>query len=396
MPIKDIRKNTMIEELKKKFIEEFGENEKEIRSFFSPSRINIIGEHIDYNGGRVLPCAIEIGTYGIARKNEKNLLRLKSLNMEKSGDLNLNDFSYKEENDWMNFAIGVGKFIKEAGYEIGGLDILIYGNIPNGSGLSSSSSLELLIGQIINNFYNDDKISPVDLALIGQKTENKFIGVNTGIMDQFVIACGRKNHAILLDTATLAHDYFPFDLGKYKIVIMNTKKRRELKDSKYNERRQECEDALKILQAFNPDLKNLCDIGKKDLDILENIDNPILKKRAKHCVEENIRVLEAVEALKGGNIEKLGRLLIGSNDSLRELYEVTGPHLDSITRHANAFSHCLGARMTGAGFGGCAIAIVDGDRVDEFKGFVEKNYFADTGIKPEFISSSVGDGARRI
>lgn len=386
----------MIEELKKKFIEEFGENEKEIRSFFSPSRINIIGEHIDYNGGRVLPCAIEIGTYGIARKNEKNLLRLKSLNMEKSGDLNLNDFSYKEENDWMNFAIGVGKFIKEAGYEIGGLDILIYGNIPNGSGLSSSSSLELLIGQIINNFYNDDKISPVDLALIGQKTENKFIGVNTGIMDQFVIACGRKNHAILLDTATLAHDYFPFDLGKYKIVIMNTKKRRELKDSKYNERRQECEDALKILQAFNPNLKNLCDIGKKDLDILENIDNPILKKRAKHCVEENIRVLEAVEALKGGNIEKLGRLLIGSNDSLRELYEVTGPHLDSITRHANAFSHCLGARMTGAGFGGCAIAIVDGDRVDEFKEFVEKNYFADTGIKPEFISSSVGDGARRI
>lgn len=396
MPIKDIRKNTMIEELKKKFIEEFGENEKEIRSFFSPSRINIIGEHIDYNGGRVLPCAIEIGTYGIARKNEKNLLRLKSLNMEKSGDLNLNDFSYKEENDWMNFAIGVGKFIKEAGYQIGGLDILIYGNIPNGSGLSSSSSLELLIGQIINNFYNDDKISPVDLALIGQKTENKFIGVNTGIMDQFVIACGRKNHAILLDTATLAHDYFPFDLGKYKIVIMNTKKRRELKDSKYNERRQECEDALKILQAFNPDLKNLCDIGKKDLDILENIDNPILKKRAKHCVEENIRVLEAVEALKGRNIEKLGRLLIGSNDSLRELYEVTGPHLDSITRHANAFSHCLGARMTGAGFGGCAIAIVDGDRVDEFKGFVEKNYFADTGINPEFISSSVGDGARRI
>ncbi|MGF0039886.1 galactokinase [Peptoniphilaceae bacterium SGI.131] len=386
----------MIEELKKKFIEEFGENEKEIRSFFSPSRINIIGEHIDYNGGRVLPCAIKIGTYGIARKNEKNLLRLKSLNMEKSGDLNLNDFSYKEENDWMNFAIGVGKFIKEAGYEIGGLDILIYGNIPNGSGLSSSSSLELLIGQIINNFYNDDKISPVDLALIGQKTENKFIGVNTGIMDQFVIACGRKNHAILLDTATLAHDYFPFDLGKYKIVIMNTKKRRELKDSKYNERRQECEDALKILQAFNPNLKNLCDIGKKDLDILENIDNPILKKRAKHCVEENIRVLEAVEALKGGNIKKLGRLLIGSNDSLRELYEVTGPHLDSITRHANAFSHCLGARMTGAGFGGCAIAIVDGDRVDEFKEFVEKNYFADTGIKPEFISSSVGDGARRI
>lgn len=396
MPIKDIRKNIMIEELKKKFIEEFGENEKEIRSFFSPSRINIIGEHIDYNGGRVLPCAIEIGTYGIARKNEKNLLRLKSLNMEKSGDLNLNDFSYKEENDWMNFAIGVGKFIKEAGYEIGGLDILIYGNIPNGSGLSSSSSLELLIGQIINNFYNDDKISPVDLALIGQKTENKFIGVNTGIMDQFVIACGRKKHAILLDTATLAHDYFPFDLGKYKIVIMNTKKRRELKDSKYNERRQECEDALKILQAFNPDLKNLCDIGKKDLDILENIDNPILKKRAKHCVEENIRVLEAVEALKGGNIEKLGRLLIGSNDSLRELYEVTGPHLDSITRHANAFSHCLGARMTGAGFGGCAIAIVDVDRIDEFKEFVEKNYFADTGIKPEFISSSVGDGARRI
>lgn len=386
----------MINELKNKFVEIFGKNENEIKSFFSPSRINIIGEHIDYNGGMVFPCAIEIGTYGIARKNNTNTLRLKSLNLDKSGELSLDKLEYTEENDWMNYPLGMNKFLKEQGYNIGGLDILVYGNIPNGSGLSSSASLEMLIGEIVNVFYNEGKIDKVELVKIGKLTENNFIGVNSGIMDQFIIALGKKDHALYLNTNTLEYTYIPFDLKDNKIVILNTNKRRELKDSKYNERRAESDKALEILKQYKPNLEYLCQLTEDEIDLLEKIEDPIIKKRATHVVLENIRVLKATEALKKGDIETLGKLLIQSDDSLRDLYEVTGPHLDSITKHSNAFEHCLGARMTGAGFAGCGIAIVKSDKVEEFKQFVGPKYLADTGLEAEFIISNVGDGTREI
>lgn len=384
-----------IKELQSKFIEKFGENDKEIKRFFSPSRINIIGEHIDYNGGKVFPCALEIGTYAIARKNDDNVLNLYSLNMENNGKIDLDDLVYKKENDWMNYAAGMAKYIKESGFNIGGLDVLVYGNIPNGSGLSSSASLEMLIGEIFNVFYNEKKIDRTKLSLLGQDTENKFFGLNTGIMDQFIIANGKKDHALLLDTNTLEFEHYPFDLKDNKIVILNTNKRRELKDSKYNERRAQCDEAVSILKNYK-DTKYLCELGEEDLHLLENIPDEIVRNRAKHAILENARVKEAAQALQDGNIEQLGKLLIESNDSLRELYEVSGEHLDSITKHSNEFEYCLGARMTGAGFGGCGIAIVKEDKIEEFKKYVFEKYKEDTGLEAEFISSNVGESVHEI
>lgn len=384
-----------IKELQSKFIDKFGENDKEIKRFFSPSRINIIGEHIDYNGGKVFPCALEIGTYAIARKNDDNVLNLYSLNMENNGKIDLDNLVYKKENDWMNYAAGMAKYIKESGFNIGGLDVLVYGNIPNGSGLSSSASLEMLIGEIFNVFYNENKIDRTKLSLLGQDTENKFFELNTGIMDQFIIANGKKDHALLLDTNTLEFERYPFDLKDNKIVILNTNKRRELKDSKYNERRAQCDEAFSILKKYK-DIKYLCELGEEDLHLLENIPDEIVRNRAKHAILENVRVKEAAQALQDGNIEQLGKLLIESNDSLRELYEVSGEHLDSITKHSNEFEYCLGARMTGAGFGGCGIAIVKEDKIEEFKKYVFEKYKEDTGLEAEFISSNVGESVHEI
>lgn len=386
----------MLDKLVKDFTELYGDNKEEIKKFFSPSRINIIGEHIDYNGGKVFPCAIEIGTYGIARKNDKNLLRLASMNMDLKGELDLSAMDYKEENDWMNYPLGVVKFLEEEGHTIGGLDILIYGNIPNGSGLSSSSSLELLIGEMVNVFYNQGQIDKLDLVKIGKRTENEFIGVNSGIMDQFIIGLGKKDHAMLIDTNSLDYEYYPFDLKDNKIVILNTNKRRELKDSKYNVRRQECDDALAILKNYKEDINYLCDLGKNDLPLLHYIGEENLRDRAEHAIKENLRVQEASQALEKGDIARLGQLLVESNDSLRDLYQVTGPHLDSITKHANEFEGCLGARMTGAGFGGCGIAIVKENLVNEFINYVAPRYEKDTGIKADFIISDVGDGVAEI
>ncbi|NLW52771.1 MAG: galactokinase [Tissierellia bacterium] len=386
----------MINNLVKQFIDSFGENEHEIRKFFSPSRINIIGEHIDYNGGKVFPCPLEIGTYGIARKNDDNVLRLKSLNMDHQGEISLDNLIYVEENDWMNYAAGMLKFIADEGYHTGGLDILVFGDIPNGAGLSSSASLELLIGEIVNQIYNDGEIQKENLALIGKKTENEFIGLNSGIMDQFIIAVGKKDHATLIDTNTLDYRHIPFQLDDTTIVILNTNKRRELKDSKYNERRSECDLALELLKPYKPEITALCDLTEDDLHLLENIEDENVRKRAEHAIRENARVYKAIEALEENDIETLGSLLVQSNDSLRELFEVTGPHLDSITKHANSFEHCLGARMTGAGFGGCGISIVKNDEIENFKAHVAKGYKEDTGLDAEFIISQVGDGVHEL
>ena len=244
-------------------------------------------------------------------------------------------------------------------------------------------------------FYNDGKIPHTELALIGMSTENKFIGVNSGIMDQFVIANGKKDHAVLINTNTMEYSYVPFDLGNHKIVILNTNKRRELKDSKYNERRAECEEALRIIREYK-DIKYLCDLRKNDLDILSKIKDPVVRKRAEHVVLENERVKEAVQALKNNDIKLLGELLVQSDDSLRELYEVTGPHLDAITKYSNEFESCLGARMTGAGFGGCGIAIVESSSVEDFKNYVGPRYKEKTGLEAEFIISDVGNKVSEI
>ena len=387
---------SITQNLLQQFNELFPSNEQKIHKFFSPSRINIIGEHIDYNGGKVLPCAISIGTYGIARKNDDEKFNITSLNIKPSYSLTKDDFiSYKTENTWANYVMGVVKYIEQKGYKIGGFDLLIYGNIPNGSGLSSSASLELLIGQIINTLYNDNNIPILELIKIGQQTENEFIGINSGIMDQFIIGIGKKDNAVLINTDTLEYEYHPFVLNGYKIVILNTNKRRELKDSKYNERRAECDEGLSILKELI-DINNLCELQEKDFYLINRLIELSIRKRVQHVVEENKRVIQAQQALSSNDIKTLGKLLIESDNSLRELYEVTGPYLDAMTKYANSATGCVGARMTGAGFGGCCIAIVEENKIDEFIKEVSAKYKEETGLDGEFIIADVDDGVREI
>lgn len=377
-----------------KFTEIFGEQAE--ATFFSPGRINLIGEHTDYNGGHVFPCAISLGTYGAARKREDNKLRFYSANFEDLGiiETSLDDLKYDKKDNWVNYAKGMIYFLKETGHDVDkGMDIFIEGNIPNGSGLSSSASLEMLIGVIAQELFNLD-IDRVDLVKLGMETENKFIGVNSGIMDQFAVGMGKQNQAILLDTNTLEYSYAPVDMGNNVIVIMNTNKRRELADSKYNERRSECETAVGELQA-KLDIKTLGELDAQTFDEYSYlIEDENRLKRARHAVWENQRTMQAQTALEEGDLEKFGRLVNASHVSLEHDYEVTGIELDTLAHTAWKQDGVLGARMTGAGFGGCGIAIVDKDKVEAFKENVGKVYTEKIGYAPAFYIAEIADGTK--
>lgn len=377
-----------------KFTEIFGEQAE--ATFFSPGRINLIGEHTDYNGGHVFPCAISLGTYGAARKREDNKLRFYSANFEDLGiiETTLDDLKYDKKDNWVNYAKGMIYFLKETGHDVDkGMDIFIEGNIPNGSGLSSSASLEMLIGVIAQELFNLD-IDRVDLVKLGMETENKFIGVNSGIMDQFAVGMGKQNQAILLDTNTLEYSYAPVDMGNNVIVIMNTNKRRELADSKYNERRSECETAVGELQA-KLDIKTLGELDTQTFDEYSYlIEDENRLKRARHAVWENQRTMQAQTALEEGDLEKFGRLVNASHVSLEHDYEVTGIELDTLAHTAWKQDGVLGARMTGAGFGGCGIAIVDKDKVEAFKENVGKVYTEKIGYAPAFYIAEIADGTK--
>lgn len=365
-------------------------------TFFSPGRINLIGEHTDYNGGHVFPAAITLGTYGAARKRDDRTLRFYSGNFEDLGviDVSLDELVYKKEDNWANYAKGVLKFLQEAGHVIDkGMDIYIFGNIPNGSGLSSSASLELLIGLIAEELF-DLKLDRLDLVKIGKQTENHFIGVNSGIMDQFAIGMGADKQAIYLDTNTLEYELVPLDLGDNVIIIMNTNKRRELADSKYNERRAECEKAVEELNAVL-DIETLGQLDAQDFDeyaYLIKDENRL--KRARHAVLENQRTLQAKAALLAGELEKFGRLVNASHVSLEHDYEVTGLELDTLAHTAWEQEGVLGARMTGAGFGGCGIAIVAKDKVDNFIEQVGQKYSQVVGYTPSFYIAEIAAGSR--
>ena len=377
-----------------KFTEIFGEQAE--ATFFSPGRINLIGEHTDYNGGHVFPCAISLGTYGAARKREDNKLRFYSANFEDLGiiETSLDDLKYDKKDNWVNYAKGMIYFLKETGHDVDkGMDIFIEGNIPNGSGLSSSASLEMLIGVIAQELFNLD-IDRVDLVKLGMETENKFIGVNSGIMDQFAVGMGKQNQAILLDTNTLEYSYAPVDMGNNVIVIMNTNKRRELADSKYNERRSECETAVGELQA-KLDINTLGELDAQTFDEYAYlIEDENRLKRARHAVWENQRTMQAQAALEEGDLEKFGRLVNASHVSLEHDYEVTGIELDTLAHTAWKQKGVLGARMTGAGFGGCGIAIVDKDKVEAFKENVGKVYTEKIGYAPAFYIAEITDGTK--
>ena len=382
------------EELKHAFYTTFGEEADAL--FFSPGRINLIGEHTDYNGGHVFPAAITLGTYGAAKKRSDRTLRFYSANFEEAGiiEVSLDHLTFDKADSWTNYAKGGLKFLQEAGHRIdSGMDVFIYGNIPNGSGLSSSASLELLIGIIAEELF-DLEVTRLDLVKIGKQTENDFIGVNSGIMDQFAIGMGADNKAIYLDTNTLDYDLVPLDLGDNVIVIMNTNKRRELADSKYNERRSECETALSELQTKLA-IKTLGDFDLETFDeysYLIKEENRI--KRARHAVSENQRTLEARKALEAGNLERFGRLMNASHVSLEHDYEVTGLELDTLVHTAWQQEGVLGARMTGAGFGGCGIAIVKKDKVEDFKTAVGKRYVEVVGYAPDFYVAEIASGSK--
>lgn len=377
-------------ELKEEFIRLYGEGE--IRIFTSPGRVNLIGEHIDYNGGYVLPCALDFGTYGCVRKRNDRKINFASTNFELKVEVDIDKIRFSKSDDWANYPKGVIVEMMKSGYEISGMDILVSGNIPNGAGLSSSASLELLMAVIINNLFNEGKVDRIELVKLCQKAENTFVGVNCGIMDQFAIGMGKKNKAILLDCNTLKYNYCNVNLKDNCIVILNTNKRRALNESKYNERRSECEEALRILQS-QKQINALCELSVEEFNEMEHlIKEENVRRRAKHAVYENERTKEAYKYLNEGNLEKFGELLVESHNSLRELYEVSGKELDTIVIEALKVKGCVGARMTGAGFGGCAIAIVKKTEVNNFIDKVRENYKSKIGYEPSFYLSGIGDG----
>ncbi|MBU3159686.1 galactokinase [Clostridium frigoris] len=386
----------MINKLKDMFKEVYKCEAEKV--FFAPGRVNLIGEHTDYNGGNVFPCALTFGTYASIKKRNDKTIRFYSDNFKELGimEINIDEMEYNKEHDWANYPKGVIWAFESIGMKIdSGFDILFYGNIPNGAGLSSSASIEVLTGVILKDLYNFD-ISMIDIVKCSQKAENQFVGVNCGIMDQFAIGMGKKDNAILLDTNTLKYQYSSIKLDGASIVISNTNKRRGLADSKYNERRSECETALKDLQS-ELKINALCEINE---DVFEKnrhlIKNEVCARRAKHAIYENQRTLKAVKALENKDIKLFGELMNKSHISLRDDYEVTGIELDTLVEIAWKMPGVVGSRMTGAGFGGCTVSIVKDEFVDDFIKNVGEKYNKKIGYEAVFYVAQIGDGARKL
>ncbi|MGQ1890480.1 galactokinase [Thermophagus sp. OGC60D27] len=365
--------------------------------FFSPGRVNLIGEHTDYNGGYVFPCALSYGTYLLVSKNDDRVLRFASENLERRETVSIENISQPLSGDaWMNYPLGVMDQFKKQGVVMDqGVDLLYSGNIPNGAGLSSSASIELVTSVMINDIFGGN-LEMMEMVKISQNAENQFVGVNCGIMDQFAVGMGKKDHALALKCDTMEWSTVPLKLDGYKIVISNTNKRRGLADSKYNERRSECEQALKELNKSG-EYHSLSDIDFHTFNqIFERLSSDVLLRRARHVITENQRVLDAMRALKEGNIQEFGQLMNASHVSLRDDYEVTGPELDALAEEAWKADGVIGSRMTGAGFGGCTVSIVRENKTDDFIHQVGPAYEKRTGLKPQFYIADVGDGARRL
>lgn len=388
---------TLNQNLTASFQEIFQTNENP-RQFFAPGRINLIGEHTDYNGGHVFPAAISYGTYALAAKRSDNLIRFYSMNFSETGiiERRLDDLAFQSDDDWANYPKGVLLYLQQATDKItSGMDILYYGDIPNGAGLSSSASIELVTGVLADSIYGLG-MERIPLVQLGQRVENEYIGVNSGIMDQFSVGMGKQGHAILLDCNTLDYEHAPVDLSEHVILIANTNKQRTLSGSKYNERRSECEAALQDLQQK---LK-INSLGELSPETFEQhhtlISNPVHVKRARHAVYENNRTIEALKRLQRHDLAAFGELMNDSHRSLRDDYEVTGQELDTIVEAAWAQDGVLGARMTGAGFGGCAIALVEKDKIDAVQAGIQQHYKEKIGYEATFYTATIGDGAKEL
>jgi galactokinase len=383
----------MTKELVKEFRNRFHKEPEHI--FFCPGRVNLIGEHIDYNGGKVMPCAISLGTWLAVSKNIDKTIRFQCLDFPETAELHLQSSYSKTGKEWFNFPLGIISYLTDQGHSLSGMDMLFTGNLPIASGLSSSASIEVLTGFALSEMFGLG-ISKKDIALLAKEVENKFIGVNCGIMDQFAVAMGRENRAILLNCDTLDYEYPPFETGDYVLAIINSNKQRALAESKYNERFAQCGAALKLLKK-KIKAQHLCDISLAEFELnKELISDPVLEKRALHVISENARVKDAVIALQTGDLTIFGKLMYSSHQSLQELYEVSGKELDTIVEFCKTYKDCIGARMTGAGFGGCAIALVKRASFDDFAENLSNYYKKKIGYATDVFASEIGEGVREI
>ena len=382
-------------ELKDHFYRLYGKNGNKLQMFFAPGRVNLIGEHTDYNGGYVLPAALNYGTYLLVRQTAGKELKFASLNFEYRTAVLPENFTKKHAGQWVNYPLGVINQLTSKGIQPEGLELLYYGDIPNGAGLSSSASIEMVTAYMLNKIYAAG-IPILELIKLSQKAENEFVGVNCGIMDQFAVGKGQKDAAVFLNCDTLDHEIVPLNLGDYRLVITNTNKKRKLADSKYNERRQECEQAVKHISK-KKQIKNLGELSLAEFTKLQHlIPNETVRRRAWHVVSENDRVLKAVNALKANDLKTFGKLMNESHYSLRDYYEVTGFELDTLTDYARNFPGCLGSRMTGAGFGGCTVSLVHKDNLREFINVTGTKYLEKTGLKPAFYQPEISGGPREL
>ena len=384
-----------IKNFTEKFYEKYGNRNEQPVLFFSPGRVNLIGEHTDYNGGYVFPCALNYGTYLLIRKIKGNTLKFSTLNFNDDFETELVGQFKNTGKKWINYPLGViNEFIKK-GIKLSGLEFLFYGDVPNGAGLSSSASIEMVTAVALNDLFSAS-VETLELVKMSQRAENEFVGMNCGIMDQFAVGFGKKDHAIFLNCDTLLFENVPIILTDCSLIITNTNKRRGLTDSKYNERRSECEKAVELLQSYKP-IRNLSELNINEISILEKyIKDPVIKRRAKHVISENGRVVEAVKVLKENNIVRFGELMNQSHDSLKDDYEVTGLELDTLVYEGRKLQGVIGSRMTGAGFGGCTISIVKKADSGRFMTTLSSIYQKKTGLVPDFYQPEIGDGARRI
>jgi galactokinase len=377
------------------FLEKYGASSHDVALFFSPGRVNLIGEHTDYNGGYVFPCALSFGTYLAIRKSDQPLVRMATLNFDFEASLALGDLEKKIGDEWVNYPLGVVNELVKRGFEPSGMDMLFYGNIPNKSGLSSSASIELVTGVALNEIFGLG-YSRIELVKIGRAAENNFVGVNCGIMDQFAVGMGRKDHAIYLNCDTLDYELVPMNISGYKLVIANTNKPRGLADSKYNERVSECQAAVAALQPAKK-IQYLAELnGTEFAEYHHLIENETVMRRARHAILENERTSLAVQALKNGDLKRFGKLMNDSHDSLRDDYEVTGIELDTLVAESRKIPGVIGSRMTGAGFGGCTVSLVADEAIEEMISRVGPAYRATTGLQADFYVAEIGDGAGRI
>ncbi|MBC7320986.1 galactokinase [bacterium] len=387
---------TNITDLKRKFMEIF--HDEQVRFFYSPGRVNLLGEHTDYNGGYVLPVALNVGTTVCISKREDSKICLTATDLAERVCAGIENLDAYRKIKWGNYQLGVAYELLKAGYKVGGCNMLFDDTVPHGAGLSSSAAIECATGIALIKVFNPEKdVDRVELALLAQRAENQFVGVNCGIMDQFASVMGKKNNAIFLNCKTLDYQYVPLNLGDYVLVITNTNKKRSLADSKYNERRSECEKGLEILKKELPDITCLGDVTVEMYESVKGIiDDPIIEKRVRHVIYEDDRVLKAIDILNRNDLAEFGKLMIASHESLRDLYEVTGKELDTLFEEALKVDGVLGSRMTGAGFGGCTVSIVHKSAVEEFKALVGKNYTEKTGLVPDFYVMETDDGSREI